>query len=149
MFLIRGIEFSYETVRDWETKLTPSLIDSLRRRRKGRIGKSWYVDETYIKVNGHWCYLYRAIDRFGALVDVRLSEKRDTEAAKAFFRSAKAVTGVAPARVTTDGPYFCTYVQLAPPSPFVPPHSLSRSLLDHFETYCPGCVRESRNTQEL
>jgi transposase-like protein len=57
----------------------------------------------YIKVNGRWCYLYRAIDRFGALVDVRLSEKRDMDAAKAFFRSAKAVTGVAPARVTTDG----------------------------------------------
>ena len=52
MFLIRGIEFSYETVRDWEGKLTPSLIDSLRRRRKGRIGRSWYVDETYIKVQG-------------------------------------------------------------------------------------------------
>jgi putative transposase len=103
MFLIRGIEFSYEAVRDWETKLTPSLIDSLRRRRKGRIGRSWYVDETYIKVQGRWCYLYRAIDRFGALVDVRLSKTRDMEAAKAFFRSAKMVTGVIPARVTTDG----------------------------------------------
>src|SRR6202521_1734275 len=52
MFLIRGIEFSNEAVRDWEGKLTPSLIDSLRRRRKGRSGKSWYVDETYIKVRG-------------------------------------------------------------------------------------------------
>ena len=103
MFLIRGIEFSYEAVRDWEAKLTPSLIENLRQRRKGRIGTSWYVDETYIKVNGRWCYLYRAIDRFGALVDVRLSEKRDMEAAKAFFRSAKAVNGVTPARVTTDG----------------------------------------------
>ena len=68
MFLIRGIEFSYEAVRDWEAK-----------------------------------QLYRAIDRSGALVDVRLSEKRDMAAAKAFFRSAKAVTGVTPARVTTDG----------------------------------------------
>ena len=67
MFLIRGIEFSYEAVRDWEAKLTPTLIDNLRRRRKGRIGKSWYVDETYVKVNGRWCYLYRAIDRSGAL----------------------------------------------------------------------------------
>jgi putative transposase len=103
MFLIRGIEFSYEAVRDWEAKLTPSLIDSLRRRRKGRIGRSWYIDETYIKVNGRWCYLYRAIDRSGALVDVRLSERRDMAAAKAFFRSAKVVTGVVPARVTTDG----------------------------------------------
>ena len=54
-------------------------------------------------MNGRWCYLYRAIDRFGSLVDVRLSEKRDMTAAKAFFRSAKAVNGVTPARVTTDG----------------------------------------------
>jgi hypothetical protein len=46
--LIGGIEFSYEAVRDWEAKLTPTLIDNLRWRRKGRIGKSWYVDETYI-----------------------------------------------------------------------------------------------------
>jgi transposase-like protein len=93
MFLIRGIEFSYEAVRDWEVKLTSPLVDSLRRWRAGRIGKSWYVDETYIKGNGRWCYLYHAIDRSGALVDVRLSEKRDMAAAKAFFRSAKAVTG--------------------------------------------------------
>jgi transposase-like protein len=103
MFLIRGIEFSHETVREWEAKLTPALIDHLRRRRGGRIGRSWYADETYIKVNGRWCYLYRAIDRSGALVDVRFSEKRDMAAAKAFFRSARAVTGVIPARVTTDG----------------------------------------------
>jgi putative transposase len=103
MFLIRSIEFSCEAVRDWEAKLTPNLIDNLRRRRKVRIGKSWYVDETYINVNGRWCYLYRAVDRSGALVDVKLSEKRDMAAAKAFFRSAKAVTGVPPAGVTTDG----------------------------------------------
>jgi hypothetical protein len=44
-----------------------------------------------------------AIDRSGALVDVRLSETRDMEAAKAFSQSAKTVTGVIPARVTTDG----------------------------------------------
>ena len=103
MFLIRGIEFSYEAVRDWEAKLTPSLIDNPRRRRKGRIGKSWYVGETYIKVSGRWCYLYRAIDRSGVLVDVRLSETRDMAAAEAFFRSAREVTGTVPARVTADG----------------------------------------------
>jgi putative transposase len=54
-------------------------------------------------VNGRWCYLYRAIDRSGALVDVMFSEHRDMAAAKAFFRSAKTVTGVTPDRVTTDG----------------------------------------------
>ena len=105
MFLLRGIEFTYEAVRDWEAKLTPLLIDNLRRRRGGgsRVRHSWYVDETYIKVSGRWCYLYRAVDRTGALVDVMLSETRDMAAAEKFFRSAKAVTGVTPARVTTDG----------------------------------------------
>src|SRR6202045_2726394 len=96
MFLIRGIEFTYEAVRDWEAKLTPALAENLRRRRKGKVGRSWYVDETYIRVRGGWRYLYRAIDRAGALVDVMLSEHRDLAAAQAFFRSAKAVTGVTP-----------------------------------------------------
>src|SRR4051794_23352456 len=54
-------------------------------------------------VQGRWCYLYRAIDRNGTLVDVLLSEHRDMAAAQAFFRSAQAVTGVTPDRVTTDG----------------------------------------------
>ena len=48
MFLIRGIVFSHEAVRDWGTKLTPALAESLRRRRRGKVGRSWYVDETYI-----------------------------------------------------------------------------------------------------
>ena len=89
MFLARGLVFSHEAVRDWEAKLTPSLSEELRRRRRGRVGKSWYVDETYLRVGGRWCYLYRAIDRNGDLVNVRLSERRDLKAARAFFRSAK------------------------------------------------------------
>jgi putative transposase len=103
MFAIRGIVFSHEAVREWEAKLTPALAEDLRRRRRGKAGCSWYVDETYIKVEGRWCYLYRAIDRSGALVDVMFSEHRDMAAAKAFFRSAKMVTGLIPDRVTTDG----------------------------------------------
>jgi putative transposase len=52
MFLIRGIVFSYEAIRDWEAKLTPALAEALRRRRRGKIGRSWYVDETYVNVQG-------------------------------------------------------------------------------------------------
>src|SRR6185437_4314547 len=74
MFLLRGIVFSHEAVRDWEAKLTPALAENLRRRRRGKAGRSWYVDETYLKVQRRWVYLYRAIDRSGALVDVMLSE---------------------------------------------------------------------------
>ena len=95
--------FSNEAVRDWEAKLAPGLTESLRRRRRGKVGRSRDVDETYIKVHGQWRYLYRAIDRSGALVDVMFSEHRDMAAAKAFFELAKMVPGVTPDRVTTDG----------------------------------------------
>jgi transposase-like protein len=106
MFLVRGIVFSHEAVREWEAKLAPVLADELRCRRRGRGGaggRHWHVDETYLKVRGRWAYLYRAIDRDGRLVDTMLSEHRDMAAAQAFFRSARAVTGVTPKRVTTDG----------------------------------------------
>jgi putative transposase len=103
MFLQRGLVFTYEAVRDWERKLAPRLIQALRKKRSGAVGNSWYVDETYIKVQGQWRYLYRAIDREGKLVDVRLSNTRDLAAAEAFFRSAWAVTGLIPDRITTDG----------------------------------------------
>src|SRR6201995_1886270 len=76
MFLIRGIVFSYEAVRDWEAKLTSALAENLRRRRRrGKIGKSWYVDETYVKIQGRWCYLYRAIDTSGALVGRQVGDE--------------------------------------------------------------------------
>jgi transposase-like protein len=103
MFLERGMVFTHEAVREWEAQLAPLLSETLRRQRRGKIGRSWYVDETYIKVKGRWTYLYRAIDREGNLVDVVLSEKRDRGAAEAFFRSARMVTGSVPERVTSDG----------------------------------------------
>ena len=107
MFLERGFEFTHETVRDWETRFAPLMAEQLRARRRGQAGRSWYVDETYVNVKGTWCYLYRAIDRDGHLVDSMLSEKRDREAAKRFFTQAVAVVGHAPERVTTDGHDSC------------------------------------------
>ena len=86
MFALRGMVFCHETVRDWEAKLTPTLAEELRRRRHGKVGRSWYVDETYLKVAGRWCYVYRAIDSSGALVDVLFSERRDMAAAKGVIR---------------------------------------------------------------
>jgi putative transposase len=103
MFLQRGILFTHEAVREWERKLAPFLSETLRKRRHGTVGQSWYVDETYVKVQGRWSYLYRAIDRDGHLIDARLSDTRDLAAAEAFFRSAWTMTGVTPDRITTDG----------------------------------------------
>src|ERR1041384_1557955 len=103
MFLDRGVVFTHEAVGDWEAQLAPLMSETLRKHRRGKIGCSWYVDETFIKVKGRLVYLYRAIDRDGNLVDVLLSEKRDKAAAEAFFRSARIVTGHIPERVTSDG----------------------------------------------
>ena len=84
MFLERGFEFTHEAVRDWEARFAPLMADQLRAKRRGQAGRSWYVDETYVNVKGKWCYLYRAIDRDGNLVDSMLNEKRDMEAARRF-----------------------------------------------------------------
>ncbi len=103
IFAERGIIFSHETVRDWVVRFTPFITKELRSRRAGKAGESWYIDETYVRIKGKDCYLYRAVDRDGNLVDCMLSQKRDMAAAKRFLRGAKLVTGRSPERATTDG----------------------------------------------
>ncbi len=102
MFLERGFIFSHETVRSWETLVAPLLTEQLRARRRGKAGRRWQADETYVKVHGVWCYLYRAIDFEGKLVDSMLSLHRDMDAAKRFFRRSVVVVGHTPETVTTD-----------------------------------------------
>lgn len=61
-----------------------------------KVGGSWRVDETYLKVRGRRVYLYRAVDKEGNTVDFRLSPKRDVSASKAFFRKALRTYGRVP-----------------------------------------------------
>jgi putative transposase len=102
MFLERGFVFTHETVRLWEATFAPLLTDQLRKHRSGQGSRRWHVDETLIKVNGKWAYLYRALDHEGNLLDVRLSETCDLTAARAFFRAARVLSKRSPLRVTTD-----------------------------------------------
>ena len=68
-----------------------------------RVGTSWRVDETYVKIKGKWTYLYRAVDKQGKKVDFLLRAKRDVAAAKAFFRRAFKSQGRLPQKITLDG----------------------------------------------
>ncbi len=82
LLLQRGYEVTHETIRGWEARFAPLLGERLRAKRRGQASRSWYIDETYVKVAGRWCYLYRAIDRDGQLIDSMLSEKPDKHAAR-------------------------------------------------------------------
>jgi IS6 family transposase len=82
-------------------RFTPLAADAARPCRHA-VGDRWQVDETYVKVAGHWRYVYRAIDQFGQVIDVFVSPRRDAGAARRFFQRAISATKVAPAEVTTD-----------------------------------------------
>jgi transposase-like protein len=96
----RGVDVDHVTVYRWVQRFTPEFVETARTRRHVP-GDRWFVDETYVKVNGRWTYLYRAVDQFGQVIDVWLSARRDLTAARAFFNRALA-TGAVPVEVTTD-----------------------------------------------
>ncbi|MBA2532888.1 MAG: IS6 family transposase [Nocardioidaceae bacterium] len=96
----RGVDVDQVTIYRWVQRFTPEFMEAARPRRHVP-GDRWFVDETYVKVNGRWTYLYRAVDQFGQVMDVWLSARRDLTAARAFFHRAL-TTGVVPVEVTTD-----------------------------------------------
>ena len=95
-------------------RFTPLFADTARSLRQVS-GDRWFVDETYVKVAGRWRYLYRAVDQYGQVIDVLLSEQRDTAAARRFFTCALR-HGPAPVEVTTDKarPYLRVINDLVP-----------------------------------
>jgi transposase, IS6 family len=96
----RGIHVDHVTVYRWVQRFTPLLIDAARPCRHTP-GDRWFVDETYLKVAGRWIYLYRAIDQYGQVIDVLVSQSRDLAATRRFFTRALE-HGPRPAEVNTD-----------------------------------------------
>jgi len=100
MASIRGAVIDHATLQRWLIRFAP-LIDKEVRKRKKPTGNSWRMDETYIKINGKWVYLYRALDSHGNTIEFLLRKYRDAVAAKAFFRKAFKNNGV-PDKVVID-----------------------------------------------
>src|SRR6266545_991263 len=96
----RGIEVDHVTVYRWVQRFTPLLADAARFTRHAP-GDRWFVDETYVKVNGAWRYVYRAVDQHGQVIDVLLSAHRDAKAARRFFARAVRTLKVTPSDVVT------------------------------------------------
>jgi transposase, IS6 family len=97
----RGIEVDHTTIYRLVQRFTPLLADAARPCRHA-VGDRWQVDETYVKVAGRWRYVYRAIDQFGQVIDVFVSQRRDATAARRFFERAVGATKRTPVEVVTD-----------------------------------------------
>jgi putative transposase len=80
MMAERGVSIDHSTVHRWAIKLLP-VLDKPFRRRKRPVGRRWWMHETYVRVNGEWRYLYRAVDKDGNTIDVLLRANRDKTAA--------------------------------------------------------------------
>ena len=102
MMAERGLPIAHTTIMRRVHRYVPEFERRWNRFARP-VGRSWRVDETYVKIRGQWVYLYRAVDREGHTVDFRLSTRRDVAAAKAFFRKAIKSQGATPRTITLDG----------------------------------------------
>jgi putative transposase len=80
----RGVIVSYEVIRNWCLKFGPQYTRRLRKK-QGRLGDIWYVAEVFVKIQGQQMYLWRAVDQDGDVLDILVTKKRNTRAAKRFF----------------------------------------------------------------
>jgi putative transposase len=71
----RGIDVTYETIRQWCEKFGPGYAVKLKRR-QGRLGDTWYLDEVFVTIRGQRQYLWRAVDQDGDLMDILVRPRR-------------------------------------------------------------------------
>ena len=97
----RGIVVSYETVRQWCRTFGPDYARRLKRR-QGRLGDTWFLDEVFVTINGQRQYLWRAVDQDGDVIDLLVQPRQDGRAARRFFRRLLKSQRQEPSRLVTD-----------------------------------------------
>ena len=98
---LRGVTVTYETIRQWCLTFGPSYARTLRRRR-GRMGDTWHLDELFVTLNGRLQYLWHAVDEDGDVLDILVQSRRNRPAAVRFFRKLLKRQGCVPRRLITD-----------------------------------------------
>ncbi len=119
----RGIIVSYEAIRQWCGKFGCEYARRLKKK-AGRLGDFWYLDEVFVKIRGQQQYLWRAVDQDGDVIDILVQSRRDGRAAKRFFRKLLKNQGQGPSRLVTDhlGSYRVAHREMMPSVP----HDTSR-----------------------
>lgn len=86
MLAERGVHVDHTTFYRWVHRYTPEMEKRLRWYwRNPSALCPWHIDETYVKLNGRWAYLYRAVDNRGHTIDFYLSARRNSKAAYRFL----------------------------------------------------------------
>ena len=102
----RGIDISHETVRFWWNRFGPMFAAEIRKRRVAHMRgyPQWrcHLDEVFVKVNGKLCYLWRAVDHEGEVLEAVATAKRDKAAALKLLKRTMKKYG-APRSIVTDG----------------------------------------------
>jgi putative transposase len=96
----RGVAVDHSTLNRWAIKYAPEF-EKVFRRHHQPVGRSWRLDETYVKIKGKWAYRYRAVDKEGHTIAFLLTPTRDREAAEAFLGKAIRSQGL-PEKITID-----------------------------------------------
>ena len=82
----RGIDISHETVRFWWNRFGPMFAAEIRKKRVAHMRFypqwRWHLDEVFVKVNGKLCYLWRAVDHEGEVLESVVTTKRDKAAVR-------------------------------------------------------------------
>ncbi len=97
----RGVTVSHEAIRCWCVKFGPKYAARLRRR-QGRLGDTWFLDEVFVTIRGERHYLWRAVDQDGDVIDILVQRRRNAYAAKRFFRKLLKGQGSEPRWLITD-----------------------------------------------
>jgi putative transposase len=101
LLFARGVMVSYEAIRKWCRKFGQAYANQLRRRRP-RPGDKWHLDEVFLTIKGQRHYLWRAVDQDGNVLDILVQRRRDTTAAKKFFRKLLKGCQYVPRVIITD-----------------------------------------------
>ncbi len=101
LFATRGVAVTYESIRYWCLKFGRSMAADIRRR-QGKPGDTWHLDEVFVAISGLRHYLWRAVDQDGDVLDILVQKKRNGNAAKRFFRKLLKGLRYVPRRIVTD-----------------------------------------------
>jgi len=120
MLAIRGVQTSYESVRRWCLKF-PQHYSKALRKRQGKLGDIWFLDEVFLPIDGKRQYLWRAVDQDGDVIDILLQSRRNKGAARRFFKKLFKGQVSTPLKIVTDKlrSYRAALRELAPSLPHI------------------------------